>query len=182
MPCKQSDILKVYQTQFFALNMQNWLHFKMFIEHWKQRIELQWRLFSSLLYYWQSFFCNQSANQPMIKSMIKQKIKQHNDWNRMHCFLTTSHQKEYCFECQWWMMWSKHARLIQNILNHIKWWFWFPSFLSILRVLDWLIVGFILFGRQLSTCFKHCILFSLLESKEVSHLPVFSSLHSTVRL
>ncbi len=95
MPCKQSDILTVYQTQFFAkLHKQNWLHFKTFIEHWKQRIELQWRLFSSWCY-WQSFFCNQWAIQQINQvvnrfanqSMIKQQIKQSNNWNRMHCFL-----------------------------------------------------------------------------------------------
>ena len=81
------------------------------------------------------------------------------------------YQKEYCFECQWW-----------NILNHIKWQFQFPLFLSVLRVSVWLIVGFILIGRQLPTCSTHSILSSLLASKEVSYLPVFSSLHSTVRL
>ena len=77
---------------------------------------------------------------------------------------------------------SNHARLIQNILNHIKWQFQFPSFLSVLRVLDWLIVGFIFIGRQLPTCSMQCILSSLLTSKEVSYLPMFSSLHSTVRI
>ncbi len=90
----------LYQTQFFAkLHKQNWLHFKIFIEHWKQRIELQWWIFSTLWCYWRSFFCNQwaiqqinqltnqCANQPMIKSMIKQQIKLSSDWNRMHCFL-----------------------------------------------------------------------------------------------
>ncbi len=107
---------------------------------------------------------------------------QPNDWDRMHFFLATFHQKEYCFECQWWMMRSNHVRLIQNILNHIKWRLQFPSFLSILWVLDWLIVGFILIGRQLPTCSTHSILFSLLASKEVSYLPVFSSLHSMVWL
>ena len=70
---------------------------------------------------------NRFANQP-------------NDWERMHCFLATFHQKEYCFECQWWMMRSNHARLIQNILNHIKWRFQFPSFLFVLRISDWLIL------------------------------------------
>jgi hypothetical protein len=44
------------------------------------------------------------------------------------------------------------------------------------------IVGFILIGRQLPTCSTHSILSSLLASKEVSYLPVFSALHSTVRL
>ena len=107
---------------------------------------------------------------------------QPNDWDRMHCFLATFHKKEYCFKCQWWMMRSNHARLIQNTLNHIKWRFQFPSFLSILRVSDWLIVGFVLIGRQLPTCSTHSILSSLLASKEVSYLPVFSSLHSTVWL
>jgi hypothetical protein len=57
-----------------------------------------------------------------------------------------------------------------------------PSFLSVLRVSDWLIVGIILVGRQLPTCSTQSILFSLLASKEVSYLPVFSSLHSMVQL
>ena len=118
---------------------------------------------------WMNQVANRFTNQP-------------NDWDRMHCFLATFHQKEYCFECQWWMMRSNHARLIQNILNHIKWRFKFPSFLSILRVPDWLIVGFILIGRQLLYCSTHSNLFSLLASKEVSYLPMFSSLHSMVRL
>jgi hypothetical protein len=56
----------------------------------------------------------------------------------------------------------------------------FVSFRS--RVSDWLIVGFILIGRQLPTCSTHSILSSLLASKEVSYLPLFSSLHLTVRL
>jgi hypothetical protein len=65
------------------------------------------------------------------------------------------------------MMRSNHARLIQNILNHIKWGFQFPSFLSVLRVFDWLIVGFSLIGKQLPTCSMQSILPSLLTSKEV---------------
>ncbi len=40
---------------------------------------------------------------------------------------------------------------------------------------------FSLIGRQLLTCSTHIILFSLLASKEVSYLPVFSSLHSMIR-
>ncbi len=63
-----------------------------------------------------------------------------------------------------------------------KWRFWFRLHLSGMRVLDWLIVVFICIGRQLPTCSTHSILSSLLISKEVSYLPVLSSLHSTVRL
>ncbi len=96
----------------------------------------------------------------------------------MHCFLATFHQKEYCFECQWWMMRSRHARLDQNIFNHIKWWFQFPLLLSILRVSDWHLKGFTIIGRQLLTCSTHSILFSLHTQKEVLYMPVFSVHHS----
>ena len=54
---------------------------------------------------------------------------------------------------------AKHARIHQKILNHIKWRFQFPSLLSILRVLNWHLVGFTLIERQLLTCFTHSILF-----------------------
>jgi hypothetical protein len=35
---------------------------------------------------------NESSHEPI--------FDQPNDWDRMHCFLATFHQKEYCFECQ----------------------------------------------------------------------------------
>ena len=62
---------------------------------------------------------HESFHDSIINLKVKHQIKQNNDWNRMHCFLATFHQKEYCFKCQWWMMRSRHARLDQNIFNHM---------------------------------------------------------------
>jgi hypothetical protein len=47
-----------------------------------------------------------------------------------------------------------------SLSYHIKWRFQFPSFLSILRVSDWLIVGFILIGRQQPT-FSSVVFYSV---------------------
>ncbi len=103
--------------------------------------------------------------------MVKHQIKQNTDWNRMHCFLTTFHQKEYCFGCHWWMMRSRLARLNQKIFNHIKWRFQFSLLLSVLRVSDWHLVGFTLMGRYLLTCSMHSILFSLHAQKKFHICP-----------
>ena len=95
----------------------------------------------------------------------------------MHCFLAIFHQKEYCFECQWWMMRSNHARLIQNILNHIKWQFQFPLFLSVLRVSDWLIVGFIFSSEDNSQLVSSIAFYSVCSHQNKFHICPCSHLY-----
>ena len=121
MPCTQSDILTVYQTQFFAK-----LHKQIWLQQWEGKDWMQCRLFQSSYCYWQSFSrqliqmhsqtlallleilfkwiiwfdlmnqwaiqrINQVSNWGANQPMIEQQIK---DWNVMLSFLISFGQNE----------------------------------------------------------------------------------------
>ncbi len=132
MPCTQSDIISVYQTQFFAkLHKQNWLHLKFLLNsNWRKEMNAMPALLKFLVLIAlflsasnaNAFISPSSATGTQVrinhlirleKPLSKPTTDQTNDQT------TINHQNELCIVTRVRMMRSWASFTIQKILNLI---------------------------------------------------------------